>query len=96
MHDAKGRHEIHRRAWKPVCKAGAEIMRVVIAGAGIGGLTAALALHQAGIEAEVFEQASDVRELGVGINMQPHSIKELASLGLLPALDRVAIRARRQ
>jgi 5-methylphenazine-1-carboxylate 1-monooxygenase len=71
-------------------------MRVVIAGAGIGGLTAALALHQAGIQAAVFEQAPEVRELGVGINMQPHSIKELASLGLLPALDRVAIRARRQ
>jgi 2-polyprenyl-6-methoxyphenol hydroxylase-like FAD-dependent oxidoreductase len=70
-------------------------MRTVIAGAGIGGLTTALALHQAGIEAEVFEQASEVRELGVGINVLPHAVKELAALGLLPALDRAGIRARR-
>lgn len=70
-------------------------MKVMIAGAGIGGLTTALALHQAGIVAEVFEQASEVRELGVGVNLQPHSVKELASLGLLPALDRLGIRARR-
>ena len=47
-------------------------MRVVIAGASIGGLTAALALHQGGIEAAVFEQASEVRELGVGIRRRAH------------------------
>jgi 5-methylphenazine-1-carboxylate 1-monooxygenase len=70
-------------------------MRIVIAGAGIGGLTAALALDRIGIEAEVFEQASEVREVGVGINMLPHAVKELAALGLLPALDRAGIRARR-
>jgi 5-methylphenazine-1-carboxylate 1-monooxygenase len=70
-------------------------MRIVIAGAGIGGLTLALALHEVGIEAEVFEQASEVRELGVGVNLQPHAIKELAALGLLPALDRTGIRTRR-
>ena len=58
-------------------------MRIMIAGAGIGGLTLALVLHEVGIEAEVFEQASAVRELGVGVNMQPHAIKELAGLGLL-------------
>jgi 2-polyprenyl-6-methoxyphenol hydroxylase-like FAD-dependent oxidoreductase len=70
-------------------------MRAIIAGAGIGGLTTALALHQAGIEADVFEQAAEVRELGVGINMLPHAVKELAALGLLPALDRVGIRSGR-
>jgi hypothetical protein len=70
-------------------------MRIAIAGAGIGGLTLALALHEVGIEAEVFEQASEVRELGVGVNLQPHAIKELAALGLLPALDRTGIRTRR-
>jgi 5-methylphenazine-1-carboxylate 1-monooxygenase len=70
-------------------------MNIVIAGAGIGGLTTALALHQIGVDAEVYEQASEVRELGVGINMLPHAVKELAALGLLPALDRVGIRTRR-
>ena len=70
-------------------------MRIVIAGAGIGGLTAALALYQAGFNAEVFEQASEMRELGVGINMLPHAVKELAALGLLPALERAGVRTRR-
>src|ERR1700754_3494081 len=69
-------------------------MKVVIVGAGIGGLTTALALHEVGIEAEVYDQARELRELGVGINMLPHAIKELAALGLLPALDAVGIRTR--
>src|SRR5262245_57207543 len=70
-------------------------VRVVIAGAGIGGLTTALALHRAGVEAEVFEQSAEVRELGVGVNLQPPSVRELASLGLLPALARIGVRPRR-
>ena len=69
-------------------------MKIIIAGAGIGGLTTALMLHARGIKAEVYEQASEVRELGVGINTLPVAIGELADLGLLPALDAVAIRTR--
>jgi 5-methylphenazine-1-carboxylate 1-monooxygenase len=69
-------------------------MKVLIAGGGVGGLTLALMLRQRGVAAEVFEQASEVRELGVGINTLPHAIRELAELGLLPALDRAAIRTR--
>ncbi|MGH7156295.1 MAG: flavin-dependent oxidoreductase, partial [Acetobacteraceae bacterium] len=69
-------------------------MRVTLIGGGIGGLAAALSLHAAGIECDVFEQVIDLRELGVGINTLPHAIKELAALGLLPALDRVGIRTR--
>src|SRR5215216_2514442 len=69
-------------------------MKIVIAGAGIGGLTTALALHRAGIEAELFDQAQELRELGVGINLLPHAVNELAALGLLPALDRAGIRTR--
>ncbi|MBR0650391.1 flavin-dependent oxidoreductase [Roseomonas terrae] len=57
-------------------------MRVLIAGGGIGGLAAALSLHAAGIEAEVFEQAPEIRPLGVGINVLPHAMRELTELGL--------------
>lgn len=67
-------------------------MKAIVAGGGVGGLTAALMAHQRGIEVEVYEQAGEIRELGVGINTLPHAIKELAGLGLLPALDRIAIR----
>ncbi|MFZ4788902.1 MAG: flavin-dependent oxidoreductase [Beijerinckiaceae bacterium] len=67
-------------------------MKAIIIGGGIGGLTAALMLHKRGIEAVVFEQAPEVREVGVGINTLPHAIAELTELGLLPVLDSVAIR----
>ncbi len=67
-------------------------MKVIIAGAGIGGLVTALMLHARGIDCEIFEQSDAVRELGVGINTLPHAIKELAELGLLQRLDAVAVR----
>jgi 5-methylphenazine-1-carboxylate 1-monooxygenase len=69
-------------------------MKAIIAGAGIGGLTTALMLHARGIKAEVYEQSPAVREIGVGINTLPVAISELSALGLLPALDAVAIRTR--
>jgi 5-methylphenazine-1-carboxylate 1-monooxygenase len=67
-------------------------MKAIVVGAGIGGLAAALSLHEKGITVDVYERAREIRELGVGINTLPHAIKELAGLGLLEALDRVAIR----
>jgi len=67
-------------------------MKVIIAGGGIGGLTIALMLHARGIDCEVYEQSETIRELGVGINTLPHSIRELAELGLLDRLDAVAVR----
>jgi 2-polyprenyl-6-methoxyphenol hydroxylase-like FAD-dependent oxidoreductase len=51
-------------------------MKALIAGAGIGGLATALFLREAGIDVEVFERADAVRELGVGINMLPHAVRE--------------------
>jgi 5-methylphenazine-1-carboxylate 1-monooxygenase len=69
-------------------------MTVLIAGAGIGGLTTALALHARGIATIVYEQADEVREVGVGINTLPHAIAELAALGLLPMLDAAGIRTK--
>ena len=68
--------------------------KILIVGGGVGGLTTALSLHQAGIEAEIFEQAPELRELGVGFNVLPHAISVLAQLGLLAELDRVGIRTR--
>jgi 2-polyprenyl-6-methoxyphenol hydroxylase-like FAD-dependent oxidoreductase len=67
-------------------------VKVLVVGGGIGGLTTALCLDAAGIECEVFEQSRGIHELGVGINILPHAIKELVDLGLLEALDRVAVR----
>jgi 2-polyprenyl-6-methoxyphenol hydroxylase-like FAD-dependent oxidoreductase len=60
--------------------------RALIVGGGIGGLSAALSLHRAGVEVEVHEQADEVRELGVGINILPSAIAVLADLGLLDAV----------
>eukprot|EP01037_Dinobryon_pediforme_P008886 gene8887-8975_t len=70
-------------------------MRVLVAGGGIGGLTLALMLEARGISCTVFEAAAEVRPLGVGINTLPHSIRELAALGLLDALDATGIRTRK-
>jgi len=59
---------------------------VTIAGGGIGGLVAAMCLHDAGHEVDVFESVVEPSELGVGINVLPHSVRVLDSLGLMPAL----------
>lgn len=69
-------------------------MKAIIIGGGIGGLTTALMLHSRGVACEIYEAAPTLRELGVGINVLPHAIKELADIGLLPALDAVGIRTR--
>jgi 5-methylphenazine-1-carboxylate 1-monooxygenase len=66
--------------------------KVIIAGAGVGGLTLALMLHQRGISSRVYEQASAISPIGAGINVLPHAIRELVDLGLLPALDAIGIR----
>jgi 5-methylphenazine-1-carboxylate 1-monooxygenase len=64
---------------------------VLIAGAGIGGLTAALTLHARGIRASVIDSASELKPLGVGINLLPHAVRELAELGLAEALAEIAV-----
>jgi len=67
---------------------------VLIAGGGVGGLALALSLHQAGISARVFEAAPTIQPLGVGINLLPHAMRELAELGLQDALAAQAIETR--
>ncbi|MFT5133183.1 MAG: 2-polyprenyl-6-methoxyphenol hydroxylase-like FAD-dependent oxidoreductase [Gammaproteobacteria bacterium] len=69
-------------------------MKAIIAGAGIGGLTAALSLNKIGVEVKVFESVSEIRPLGVGINILPHASRELIALGLQSELDKFAIRTR--
>jgi len=64
---------------------------VAIVGAGIGGLTLALALHRAGVACRVYEAAAEIRPLGVGINVLPHASAALASLGVLAELERIAV-----
>ncbi|MEU6409365.1 flavin-dependent oxidoreductase [Microbispora sp. NPDC046933] len=67
---------------------------IVIAGAGIGGLATALALHAKGIDAVVLEAAAELQPLGVGINIQPAAIGALTELGLGEALAATGIRTR--
>ena len=55
---------------------------VLIAGGGIGGLAAALALREAGFSVRVVETVADIQPLGVGINLLPHAVRELEELGL--------------
>jgi 5-methylphenazine-1-carboxylate 1-monooxygenase len=69
-------------------------VRALVNGGGVGGLAAALSLAERGIEVELFEQAAAIRELGVGINLLPHAVKELAELGLLERLDATGVRTR--
>jgi salicylate hydroxylase len=68
-------------------------MRVVIVGAGIGGLTAALALRQAGFAVRVYEQASALREVGAGVAIGPNATRVLHHIGLADALAPLAVRS---
>jgi 2-polyprenyl-6-methoxyphenol hydroxylase-like FAD-dependent oxidoreductase len=68
---------------------------IIIVGAGIGGLTAALALHARGYDRiAVLEAAKQIRAQGVGINIQPAAVGILSELGLAEAMDDTAIATR--
>jgi 2-polyprenyl-6-methoxyphenol hydroxylase-like FAD-dependent oxidoreductase len=57
-------------------------MRIIVIGAGIGGLAAALTLGRCGFEVQVFEQASELREVGAGVQISPNATRILHRLGL--------------
>ena len=66
-------------------------MNIAIVGGGIAGLSFALGLHKRGIDCDVFEAVSDIKEIGVGITLLPHAMRELAELGLQDALEAAGI-----
>src|SRR6478735_4265599 len=67
-------------------------VKVVIVGAGIGGLATALSLERAGIpDVVVVERAQELRPLGVGINLLPHAVRELTELGLGDAVAAIGV-----
>ena len=68
--------------------------KVLIVGGGIGGLALALALEQQGVDFQVVEAASEIRLLGVGINVLPHAVGELESLGVVDDLKKVSVATR--
>jgi salicylate hydroxylase len=61
-------------------------MHIAIVGAGIGGLVLGLALRQRGIIAEVFEQSSELSEIGAAVALSANATRELDRLGLLGAI----------
>jgi 5-methylphenazine-1-carboxylate 1-monooxygenase len=68
---------------------------VLIAGAGIGGLSVALTLHQIGVPCIVFESVADIKPLGLGINIQPNAVRELYDLDFSPeSLDKIGLQTK--
>jgi len=63
--------------------------KILMIGAGIGGLTSAIVLRQGGFQVEVFERAAELKEVGAGIALSANAIRVLKHLGLMqPIVDR--------
>jgi salicylate hydroxylase len=69
------------------------MLKALIAGAGIGGLTAALACLKRGMDVEVYEQASELKEVGAGLQLSANGNRVLYELGLEAQLKRLACEA---
>lgn len=69
--------------------------KVIIAGGGIGGMVLGLTLHQIGVPFVIYESVTELKPLGVGINIQPNAVRELFDLGIGPDdLDAVGVPAK--
>src|SRR5919107_1079471 len=69
----------------------ASSLKIGVIGGGIGGLTAAVALRQAGFDVDLYEQAPELTEVRGGINMGPNAVRVLRRLGLGAGLDREGV-----
>jgi salicylate hydroxylase len=67
-------------------------LEVAVIGGGIGGLSAALNLLNAGLDVHVYEQAPRIAEIGAGIQISPNASRLLHRLGLKPAMDQLGVR----
>ena len=67
--------------------------RIAIVGAGMAGLTAALAFAKTGAEVTVFEQAPEIKEVGAGIQITPNGARVLEALGCGDAMEEASLRA---
>jgi len=70
-------------------------MKAIVIGGGIGGLSMALSLHQAGMEARVFESVRQIGAVGAGINLQSNAVRELDEMGLGKALAATGVATRK-
>ena len=70
--------------------------RILIAGGGIGGMTAAAAFLQRGFDVEIFEQAGELREVGAGIQISPNGNRALDSIGAFKQLMALSCKSERK
>lgn len=66
-------------------------LKIAVVGGGVAGLGFALSLHQRGMACDVYEAVPEVKELGVGITLLPHAMRELAALGVQDKLEAIGI-----
>ena len=76
---------------KPTNNTAPTSMRVIIIGGGIGGLTAAIALHKRGIDTRVYERSVALGDVGAGIALWPNAVKSLRKLGLGDLLQSISV-----
>src|SRR5882724_1577810 len=70
--------------------------KVIVIGAGIGGLSAALALLKRGIDVDIYEQSNQLGEVGAGIQVSSNGTRVLYALGLEEALRRIQVNPSRK
>jgi salicylate hydroxylase len=67
-------------------------LKIGIAGGGVGGMAAGIALRQAGHDVEIYEQTANYQRVGADINLTPNAVRVLDSLGVVPTLEKTAAR----